>query len=436
LVFAAVLALPIGLWPLPEARAEAPNLASRERPPADVGQQTLRVIDKLLYPARALIDLTVTTTSSAQTLIEDQQVVPRTKNFLFSRRGEIGVFPTAFFETGLNANVGARMVVSVDRFASTLRAGFGGQDRNLVESRMRWVFRGENPVVLTVEGFHERRTVGYLGVGAQPERDPRNAFRFDQPLRAGTFVEARERTIVSVGRRLANNVEAILSTSLQIRRTEDSPDAGAATFSRVFDKRGVPGALSATSRVYNELTLRVDTRENRGTPVPGQVLEGYVGVSHGVRYTPNDHGAAGGLAALYLPLVRPTNILTPRLAIDAVIPYPGGDAPIGFREARGGSLFRGYDGRVDNIAYVASIDYRWAIAQYVAARLFVDTTTVSRTFRDLDLHTLRWAFGGGIDLHTSTTEIGRLGLALTDSSVRILFSYGLPPAGFGDRQHR
>lgn len=412
----------------------AANLAGKDRSAADPTQRTLSVLDAALYPARALVDLTIATTSNAQTLIEDQQVVPRTKNLLFSRKGEIGVFPTAFFETGLNPNVGARMVVSVDRYASTLRAGYGGENRNLVESRMRWVFEGQSPFVLTAEGFHERTAGGFVGFGPQPERDPRNAFRRDQPLRAAGYVEARQRIIVSVGRRLANNVEAILSTSVQIRKIEDTGDAGASTFSRVFNRRYVPGALTPTSRAYSELTLRVDTRENRGTPVPGQLLEGYIGASEGIRHTPNDHGTIGLRAASYLSIVRPTNILSPRIVIDAVVPI--GDAPIGFREARGGSEFRGFDGRVDNIAVVGSLDYRWAIARYVAARVFIDTTTVTPTLQELDLRTLRYAYGGGIDLHTSTTEVGRIAISFSEGATRFLFSYGLPPVGFGDRQHR
>jgi hypothetical protein len=416
-------------------RAEpAANLAGKERTAADPKQQTTAALDTALYPARALVDLTIATTSNAQTLIEDQQVVPRTRNLLFSRRGEIGVFPTAFFETGLNPNVGARMVASVDRFASTLRVGYGGQDKNLAESRLRWVFQGETPFVLTTEGYYERAVGGFAGFGPQPERDARNAFRVDQPLRSASFVESRQRAITSLGRRLAANVEVIVSTSVQIRRIEESPEAGAATFGRVFDRRRVPGAVTPTARTYNELTLRVDTRENRGTPVPGQLLEGYVGISHGIRYTPNDHGTVGLRAASFLAVVRPTNILSPRLAVDAVVPF--GEAPIGFREARAGNEFRGFDGRVDNISVVASLDYRWAIARYVAARLFVDSTTVTPTLKDLDLRTLRYAVGGGIDLHTSTTEVGRIAVALGEGSARFLFSYGLPPAGFGDRQHR
>lgn len=418
-----------------DVRSEpAVNLAGKDRSAADPAQQALAVLDTGLYPARAMVDLTIATTSNAQTLIEDQQVVPRTKNLLFSRRGEIGVFPTAFFETGLNPNVGARMVVSVSRYASTLRAGYGGEHRNVVESRMRWVFRGETPFVLTAEALQERNTGGFVGFGPDPQRDPRNAFRLDQPLRAAGFVEARGRSIVSLGRRLADNVEAIVSTSVQIRKIEDSADSGAATLSRVFDRRSLPGALTPTSRAYSELTLRVDTRENRGTPVPGQLLEGYIGASRGIRHTPNHHATLGFRAASYLRIVRPTNILSPRIVVDAVV--PAGDAPIGFREARAGNEFRGFDGRVDNIAIVGSLDYRWAIARYVAARIFVDATTVTRTIQALDLHTLKYAYGAGIDLHTSTTEVGRIGVALSEGEARLLFSYGLPPAGFGDRQHR
>lgn len=417
-----------------DARAEPDPISGEIRRAADPRQRVLRLFDTAFFPLRALVDLTITTTGTAQTLIEDQQVVPRTKNLLFSRRGEVGVFPTAFFETGFNANVGVRMVASVDRFASTMRVGFGGVDRNVAESRLRYVLSGEAPVVLTTEGLYERRLLGFAGFGPKPLTDARNPFRREQPLRSALFIETRQRLIASAGRRVAKNVEVIVSSSLQVRSIADYEAGGVAAISKVFDRDRLPGGSGVTSRTYGELTVRVDTRENRGTPVPGQLLEGYAGVSQGVRLTADDHATLGIRVASYLPIARPTNILSPRLAVDSLVPYSG--APVSMREARGATEYRGIDGRVDKIALIGSVDYRWAIARFVAARVFVDATTVAPSLAKIDLRTVQVAYGAGLDLHTSSTEVGRLAVSTSHGGMRLLFSYGLPPAGFGDRQHR
>jgi hypothetical protein len=48
---------------------------------------------------------------------------------------------------------------------------------------------------------------------------------------------------------------------------------------------------------------------------------------------------------------------------------------------------------------------------------------------------MRCAFGLGFDLHTSETQIGRIGISLSPDGYGFFFALGVP-AGFGDRQHR
>ena len=54
----------------------------------------------------------------------------------------------------------------------------------------------------------------------------------------------------------------------------------------------------------------------------------------------------------------------------------------------------------------------------------------------LSPHQLAWAAGAGIDLHSSATEIGRLGFAYSPDSLQLILIFGLGDPGFGDRQHR
>ena len=101
----------------------------------------------------------------------------------------------------------------------------------------------------------------------------------------------------------------------------------------------------------------------------------------------------------------------------------------------GQPAFRGFADRRDFVSAVASLDYRWHLMRFVAARLFVDVARVAPSLRELTLDDLRWAAGFGFDLHTSTSELGRIAVAGSGEGFHFLFTLGVP-ARFGDRQHR
>ena len=174
-------------------------------------------------PVRSMVDLVFLTTGTAGFLLQNEQIVPRTKDFFFTSNGQIGLFPTLFVETGTSPNVGARMIASIDPFAATLRAGYGGSDENVVEGRMRLSLSLGVPAVMSLEGLHDRRSgLGFLGLGQTPESDPRNQFR-NGPA-AGVFRERRERVVAGFGLRPLADLELLLSSSLTQRYIDDPAD--------------------------------------------------------------------------------------------------------------------------------------------------------------------------------------------------------------------
>jgi hypothetical protein len=134
----------------------------------------------------------------------------------------------------------------------------------------------------------------------------------------------------------------------------------------------------------------------------------------------------------FFPLVRSSTIVSPQLVIDGVAPLAG---ELPFTELARQPDFRGNDTRRDRISVVGSLDYRWGVLRYVAARLFVDVATVAPYPAALRLDHLRFAAGFGADVGSSSTEIGRIALALSPEGPRLLLSLGVP-SPFGDRQHR
>jgi hypothetical protein len=400
--------------------------------PARRGDEVVRTVgNAALWPLRLVVDLIFLATGAAGALLENEQIVPRAREFFFTRGGEVGVFPTIFLETGFRPNIGARLITSIDPYAATVRGGYGGPDENVFETRMRLSAPKPFPGVVSLEGLHDRRTgLGFLGVGQVPETDSRNQFQNGPTI--GVYRERRERVIAGLGIRPLPDVEVLLSSSLTLRYADDPEAPGAPTLSQAFLPQSIPGAYRTTRIIYSELALRVDSRVSRSGVDTGVLVEGYQGLGNGLIDTPARFGRAGFRLAAFLPFVRRTTILSPKIVVDGIAPIEPG---IPFQELVGQPTFRGFDNRRDYLSVVASLDYRWYLSRFVAARLFVDFAKVAPSVWALNLDQIRWAGGFGFDLHTSTSQVGRVAIAGGPEGFHFLFAFGVP-AHFGDRQHR
>ncbi len=414
------------------APATPEEMNGMERP-ARRGDEAVRTVaNGLLWPLRLVVDLIFLATGAAGALLENEQIVPRTRDFFFTRGGEIGVFPTVFLETGTRPNIGARLIVSVDPYAATLRGGYGGPDDNVFETRMRLSISKPFPGVVSLEGMHDRRPgMGFLGIGQVPQMDPRNQFRNGPTI--GVYRERRERAIVGLGIRPLTDVEVLLSSSLTLRYADDPESPSAPTMAQAFLPGTTPGAYQMTRIVYTEFALRVDSRVNRSGVHTGILAEAYQGLGQGILGEPTRFGRAGFRLGAYLPFTRRTTIISPMIVVDAIAPVDASVVP--FQELVGQPTFRGFDNRRDFVSAVASLDYRWYLSRFVAARLFVDFAKVSPSVWAFNLENVRWAGGFGFDLHSSTSQIGRVAIAGGQEGFHFLFAFGVP-AGFGDRQHR
>ncbi|HSN99818.1 MAG TPA: hypothetical protein VLS89_16090 [Candidatus Nanopelagicales bacterium] len=422
-----------------------PPLTGVERPAIQPTDPARAVASAFLFLPRALIDLLFLASGTAAGLINDEQVVPRVIDLIQPDEGEIGVFPTLFAETGRGRfSVGARMIGNLGRVATGLRAGYGGPDEIVIESRLRISRRDPLPGTISFEAFTDRRTdLEYFGVGQIPTEDPRNRFAptADAAGAEALYRERRVRYLASIGVRPYPDLEAFFSTSVTRRRTDDPRDAGPAALSRVFQPGTVTGAFTETRFIYTELALRADTRLFRARPSPGLLVEIYGGLSTGIADAdadPSDRASpiwlarAGGRVAGFIPIIRRTTVLSPKLVLDAVAEL---DGPIPFNELPRQPDFRGHDTRRDRVSLVASLDHRWLLLRYLGARLFVDAATVGPSPAELDFAHPRIAAGIGIDVNSASAEIGRAALSFSTEGPRFLLSLGVAPL-FGDRQHR
>jgi len=430
---------------LPIARADGPPTTVRgiERPAEDPSDAARAIGGVVLYLPRAMVDVAFFATGAAAGVLQDRQVVPRVRDLLFSPGGEIGVFPTLFAETGAHANVGARMIARTGQAATMVRAGYGGSDEVVIEARVRLAARLPLPFALDLEVLHDRSTdLDYLGIGQEPGEDERNLFVGAE--REALYREKKTRWIVGLGVRLSDDLELLVSSSLTLRRVDDPPDAGPLAINRVFAPGSVPGASEKTRVFYGEAAVRLDTRATRGAPSPGAIVEGYAGAARGLDPSPPLPGSAaprgpvhvvraGGRIAAFVPILSNSNILSPKIVADHLI--PASDAPIPFTELTRQPEFRGDDTRRDRTSIVGSLDYRFGIMRYLAGRIFADAAVVGPGPGDVDLTAIRPAGGLGVDFGSVDTEIGQAALAFSPDGVHLHISIGLD-SGFGDRQHR
>jgi hypothetical protein len=417
----------IGIFVLLANGPDVTGIVREEDQPGDMARRTANAA---LFVPREAIELFFTATSTAAGLIEEEQVVPRVRDLLKPPPGEIRLFPTAFVETGSSFNVGGRVIARADRLATTVRAGIGGTNDLVAESRLRLAWPAPLPISTSFEALHDSRSsLGYLGLGQDPATDSRNAFQPGVDREAASYLERRERFIAGFGARPMPDVEAFVSGSLSQRHTLAPPEG--LGINEVFSPGSVPGFDALTQVVYGELALRLDTRETRGGPDTGLLVELYAGRGAGIGDTDARFARRGGRAALFYGIGDRSNVLSPKLVLDTLDPI-GGSVP--FAELPRQPDFRGVDNRRDFVSAVASLDYRWTLMRYLAARLFVDAATVGPRIYELSL-ALRPAVGFGFDVFSRSTQLGSLALALSPDGVRLLMSLGVAGA-FGDRQHR
>ena len=403
----------------------------------------------LLFLPRKTVELIFLASGTAAGLVRDEQVVPRVEELLSPSSGAITIFPTLFLASRQRPSAGVRILGRADPFAASLSFGIGGLNDFNGEGRLRYAVSRPLPFALDVEGLYDLRSgLQYLGVGQQPERDCRNHFvglgldaecagtsrvRSSMAQPTALYRERRGRGIVSLGMRPGENFELFVSSSFLRSSVKDSPDAGAVALSKVFQPGSVTDSSGSTHQFYTEVALRYDTRLTSGRPSTGGLLEGYTGIARGTGDDPSGYFRVGGRAALFIPILRKSNILSPRLTLDGLVPAL--DARVPFTALVGQPEFRGFDTRLDYFSAVATIDYRWSLMRYLAARVFLDSASVAPSpIRIFDAPP-RLAAGFGIDLFSDSTLLGQLAFSFSADGVRLLLSFGLPP-GFGDRQHR
>jgi hypothetical protein len=441
------------------ARAEPPPVTAIdpakvqgiERPAVEPGDAQRDIASALLFLPREMVRLMFLAGGVSAGLIRDEQVVPRVGELLSPSPGNVSLIPSLFLDTRRRTSVGAQMLASGRESGTRLAFGFGGVHDLLGEARVRFGFAKPIPFVLSIEGLSDTRSsLGYVGVGQEPEKDKRNIYLPGVAAREAHYYEQRVRGIASLGARVAPDWEIFISASMTKSRVENTPGDDTATISRIFRPGTVVGAPVYSARcpvmesplpcpaesriVYTELALRLDTRPTSARPSAGVLVEAYAGLARGTGDDPSQFYRIGGRAAGFFPVLRTTNILSPKIALDGML-VPGGAAEPPFTALTSQPDFRGLDNRIDRVSVVASLDYRYSIVRYLGARFFVDVAVVGPDFGAVFDAPKRVAVGFGLDVFSNAALLAQFTAAFSSEGARASLTFGVPEQ-FGDRQHR
>ena len=349
------------------------------------------------------------------------------------KEGQVKFLPTFFFETRHPVSFGVRVVAQGSPGEASLGVASGGA--NDVFAQAQVILRTKRPIpsVLTLEGmFDSRNDLEFLGVGQVPDHDPRNVFLPGVPHDA-FYLEKRSRVLANLDMTIAKGVNIVPSSSILLSRVQDTKDSDLLGLSHIFAPADMITKARYTRILYSEFALRLFTRQDWVSEDPGVQFEAYAGYGKGIDGDNLHYLGAGGRAAAFVPVVRRTNTLSPKVVLDAMVPLDGQELP--FTVLVRQFNFRGFDLRRDKLSVIASLDYRWVIVRYIAAVLFVDAATVAPTFGGLFANVPRFAGGFGFDIFKSHADLARFAVSGSADGVRILLNLGPNPVG-GDRQHR
>jgi len=350
-------------------------------------------------------------------------------SLFYSDDEKIAIFPTVLFETGFGLNAGVRAqfkdLLGQDERVK-LRAGYGGRYKTVaaldIDTGKRIASRVSAGIDARYEARDEERFSGIgdndLVAAAEGPREP-----IGDPL----GVQTRYRlSVMRLSPRLRFQLPAnlaITGTAALIRKkfgnlTPAEIQGSDRPLGEIYATDQVPGFMSGTTFLYDEVELAWDTRrpahwlDPKGVRGTGGLALVYAG-----RQEDLDEGAdfyrVGLDVQRYFKFGPGPRVLELRGYAELVT---GDRDRVPFTELPrlgGVDLLRGYptDRFRDRLAAVVQVNYLWMLSRYLAAVGFVDAGRVYSGVRDVTLDDMRVGYGGALEVFSDSGMMIRAQLA-------------------------
>jgi hypothetical protein len=424
------------------AEAPTPDQASGVAR-AEPDRASVLVLPRIvLLPARLVLWVVDAPLRGTFWLYERYQLRNRFKAMFFNDTGTVGLYPVAFFETGFGLNAGLRFIHRDlgPGLSLKARASFGGPYRQLYSAKLGSGDLMGNRVKLELEGEYEIRPKDhFFGIGNADELEevPVPVDPYLDPAAVDTrFRENVSRVSLGGEVHIAGPLSARLSSALLWRTFDESARGdlrGSTPLDEAYDPAALPGFQEGVSYSYNELELRLDTRrapsrfEMPTVPSTGVLLAGFGGVARafGARL-PVGFVRYGADLQAFVRLAEGPRLVALRAYLEGVsgnvdeIPFV--DLP----RLGGPVLLRGYprDRFRDRVLALGSIEYQFDVGHMLTGFLFTDAGRVYPRLRDVEARDIRVGYGGGLQVQSPRSLLGRLGVASSiDGGLTFLLSF-------------
>lgn len=437
-VSALVVSLHVLAVQTPLAHAESANLGAASADdcedtrcvaiPAASPSPLLYVPRLLLVPVRLALRGAFEVLLMAPRLEDEYQLQQLAKDVFFDDTLTYGLFPTAFYETGLAPNIGLRFVhknLFGSREGLLVRAGYGGVYNQIYEASAHSGQRFSALRVSAGARYRVNDRVPFFGIGNADEglladRAPPLPV-IDPPIAVKSHYRARElRTMLTVELALRSHLWLTFTESVRhrtlSRATRDSHETP--WVADAYVGGAVTGFEKPLVDSYSELSLRWDERRQvradlpREIPSSGFLLTNWLGVQHFLAGLESTFGRVGFDWQSFIDLYRGNRVLRLRVRGAMLLGSPANIPFIDYLNLAGSSLLRGYQAlRFRGLATVlVSIEYRYPVQENIQSFLFVDAGRALASLSD-EMLPPRVGFGAGLSIHTFNRAMFRFELS-------------------------
>jgi len=329
----------------------------------------------------------------------------------------IGLVPTATYESGFGASLGARLVDTnlfgdkeLVAFQATTGAITGEVYREgfLAELHSGKRF-GKHFGLSLIGNFNRRPADPFYGIGngreVAQQPTPIDPLTDDDSIE--TYYRYQEANVgLTADIRPFDGIHLILTGSLTDLEYARST-TGDVPIDAAYDTSKLSGFMDGARHDYGGAELRLDTRRKfspfEQTVSTGSLVAAYAGRVHRLDGG-SDYTRYGGELQHYWHLAHGPRMLITRVRGEAVT---GNLADVPFTELPylgGGQFLRGYSFERfrDRVAIFGSVQYQWDLSHFTDAYIFTDAGRVYSDLDDVNVHGMRVGYGVGIEVHHET----------------------------------
>ncbi len=399
---------------------------SRVAEPSRKGEGALWIPRILLFPLRVVGEIVTFPIYWGLYSYEAYSLGPRVKSVFFNEDGTVGIYPTAFIETGFGLNVGGRLILRrlIKDVGLTARAGYGGRFSQIYSTSIS-TRDSFDRFELELDGVFEIRPKDrFYGIGngtgdvlEDPPAMPLDPFGGNQIK--SVFKQDALRIAAAGAYQLRPRLKLRASAAINYRSFDDGEDEVDERIETNFQTDALAGYDDSTRTLYSELELTYDSRrpvnrwESKATPATGYLLQAFAGYTLGVSDDPARYIRYGADLQRIIRLAAAPRTLALRLFAEGVT---GSYDEVSFYDLPllgGPLLLRGYDRDQfrDRVSGLASAEYQFDAIAFLSGFVFADAGRVFSDVDELEFDGMRLGFGGGIQFHTSGSFLGRFTVA-------------------------